>query len=206
MNRKILLLVYLAVLTGITLLLGFTPLGYIKLGLISITIVHIPVLVGAALFGPLFGGFLGLVFGLTSLAQAPIDPIFSLILAESPLLLVTCCIVPRILMGLIAGFIPRFFSKAKKKDISFFVTGTVGSVLNTVLFIGSLLLLLSSQLSTHLSSVLLDQGKSLFAFWLGIGVANGIPEAIALGLVVGAICRALSHSANSLQINKPTKN
>ena len=46
---------------------AFTPFGYIPLGFMNATIIHVPVIIGAIILGPKYGGFLGLVFGITSL-------------------------------------------------------------------------------------------------------------------------------------------
>ena len=58
-----------AVLAAIILLMAFTPLGYLHLGPVSITLLVIPVVIGGMTLGPVRGGFLGAVFGATSLAQ-----------------------------------------------------------------------------------------------------------------------------------------
>jgi len=61
-------MVMTAVMTAIIIIMAFVPfLGYIPLGFMNATIIHIPVIIGAIILGPKSGGFLGLVFGLTSL-------------------------------------------------------------------------------------------------------------------------------------------
>ena len=51
---------------AIIIIMAFTPFGYIPLGFMNATIIHVPVIIGAIILGPKYGGFLGLVFGLTS--------------------------------------------------------------------------------------------------------------------------------------------
>ena len=58
-----------AVLTAIVVLMAFTPLGYLRVGLVSITFLVIPVVIGGIVLGPVRGGFLGAVFGATSFIQ-----------------------------------------------------------------------------------------------------------------------------------------
>lgn len=49
--------------TAIIIIMSVTPLGYIPLGVINATIIHIPVILGALYCGPKRGAFLGFVFG-----------------------------------------------------------------------------------------------------------------------------------------------
>ena len=60
-------LVLAAVFMAIIIIMAFTPFGYIPLGFMNATIIHVPVIIGAIILGPKYGGFLGLVFGITSL-------------------------------------------------------------------------------------------------------------------------------------------
>ena len=61
-------LVLAAVIAAIIVIMAFVPfLGYIPLGFMNATTVHIPVIIGAIILGPKYGAFLGLTFGLTSL-------------------------------------------------------------------------------------------------------------------------------------------
>ncbi len=99
-TRKI---VVTAVLSAVTIVLGLLPFGgYIPFFGISITILAIPVIIGAILEGPIVGAGIGLIFGLTSLYQAatapksPLDPLF-----VNPLL----SVLPRMLdrTGCMAG-------------------------------------------------------------------------------------------------------
>ncbi len=59
-------LVELALLTAVILLLAFTPLGYIRTAGLEITLIVVPVAVGAVTLGPAAGAVLGGVFGITS--------------------------------------------------------------------------------------------------------------------------------------------
>ena len=52
-------LVQLSLLIALEAVLAFTPLGFIMIPPIAITILHIPVIIGAVLMGPAKGGVLG---------------------------------------------------------------------------------------------------------------------------------------------------
>lgn len=66
-NNKTAELVLTALFAAIIIIMAFTPLGYIPLVVINATIIHIPVILGSLFCGPKKGGFLGFIFGLTSL-------------------------------------------------------------------------------------------------------------------------------------------
>ena len=100
-NQKTLRLAQLAILIALEAVLTFTPLGFILVPPISITLMHIPVIVGAVLMGPVDGGILGLSFGVFSMIKAstaaasPADMAFSPFLSGEPVSSIVMCIIPR---------------------------------------------------------------------------------------------------------------
>ena len=52
-------LVLAAVFVAIIIILAFTPFGYIPLGFMNATTIHVPVIIGAIVLGPKYGGFPG---------------------------------------------------------------------------------------------------------------------------------------------------
>lgn len=135
-------MVQLAMFTAIILLLAFTPLGYIKLPLgLAITLIGLPVIIGAITLGPTGGAILGTVFGLTSFAQAfGMDALGTILIAENPIGLFITCMVPRILMGWLTGLIFTGLKKIDKTSfISYAASSLAGSLLNTILFLTSLM-------------------------------------------------------------------
>ena len=63
-------MVELAMMIAIILLMSFTPLGYLRTPGLSITLLTIPVAVGAIILGPKGGAVCGLAFGATSFYMA----------------------------------------------------------------------------------------------------------------------------------------
>lgn len=59
---------------SIIFLMAFTPIGFIQLGVIKATIIHIPVIIGSIVLGPKIGALLGGIFGLTSLINNTVVP------------------------------------------------------------------------------------------------------------------------------------
>ena len=65
-NFKTERLVQTALLVAIILLMAFTPIGYIKTLGLEITLIVVPVTIGAIALGAVGGALLGGVFGVTS--------------------------------------------------------------------------------------------------------------------------------------------
>ena len=97
-------LTLLALFIAIMLVMNFTPLGYITTGLFSITLMTIPVALGAVCTGVTGGAVLGFVFGLTSFLQAfgigyMIDPSAATLFTTKPIAYTITCFIPRIVTG-----------------------------------------------------------------------------------------------------------
>ena len=107
-NKKMRQMVQLAVLTAILLVMAFTPLGYLKLGPLSITFLTLPVAVASVVLGPQAGLIMGAVFGLTSFFQCfGMDEFGVTLLSISFWKTMVMCLVPRLLAGGIPGLIYR---------------------------------------------------------------------------------------------------
>ena len=173
------------------LLMAFTPIGYLHFGVIEITLVMIPVIIGAIVLGPGAGAFLGAMFGLTSFIQCfGMSTFGSALLAIQPLLTFLVCMIPRILMGWFCGLIFKGLirvDRTKSKTASYCVTGLCGALLNTVLFM-TLLLLLFGQ-TDYIQTM--RAGMGLFAFIAAFVGLNGLVEAIACFVVASAVSKAL---------------
>jgi uncharacterized membrane protein len=171
-TRKI---VVTAVLSAVTIVLGLLPFGgYIPFFGISVTILAIPVIIGAILEGPIVGAGIGLMFGLTSLYQAatapksPLDPLF-----VNPLL----SVLPRMLIGPVAWLV---WSALKRwKVIGLLAAGFFGSYANTVFVLGMFGLLFAKD--TRVTEVL---GDNVWKALGGIALASGAPEAGVAAVVV----------------------
>ena len=181
-------MVQTAILSAIIILMAFTPLGYLKLGAISITFLALPVIIGAILLGPLCGAVLGGVFGLTSFAQCfGMDVFGTTLLGINPFFTFIMTMVPRILMGLFVGLIYRALSKIDKtKTWSFVVASLSGAVINTVLFVGALLLFFGT------SEYLRGFGENIPAILSVLITINALIEAAVCMVAGTAITKALS--------------
>jgi uncharacterized membrane protein len=110
-------LAIIGVLGAISTVLGMTPLGFIPVGPTRATIMHIPVIIGAIMEGPVVGGFVGLIFGLFSIFQAITNPTPVSFVFLNPLV----SIVPRVLIGIVSYYVYDFFKKMGNKKTKGFL-------------------------------------------------------------------------------------
>jgi len=195
-SNKVQQIARLAILVAIIFLLAFTPLGYLVIGPIAATTIQMPVIVGAALMGPSSGALLGFFFGLSAIVKVltmpGADPFATMALSHAPLNYLIVCMGSRILMGWLAGLLAAGLKKlpvlqGNRSIVGFGITGFVGSLLNTVFYLGSLWLLCAQTIATYYGVDISGVGNLVMT----TAVAAGIPEAIVSCLVVGAVCKAL---------------
>ena len=134
-----------AMIIAILILMEITNIGYIKTPTgLELTIMQIPVLVGAITMGPNSGALFGGVFGLTSLWQAITGKSFfgATLFGISPFGTIIMCLVPRILMGYFCGLVFKVLHKKFKKGIVPFAAASLsGALLNTLFFMAALILI-----------------------------------------------------------------
>jgi len=186
-----------ALMAAVIVLLANTPLGMIQLPIIKATTIHIPVIIGAILLGPMAGTILGGVFGICSLISNTMTPTL-LSFAFSPFLTTTglggsvkaiwISVGCRMLIGLVAGWLWILFQRLKWNNlIALPVTGFLGSLTNTVTVMGSIYLLFSKQYAVA-------REVDMSAVW-GLIIATvtsaGVPEAIAAAILVTVLGKVL---------------
>lgn len=190
-------MVSVGLMAAIVIVLANTPLGMIQLPVIKATTVHIPVIIGAILYGPTAGAILGAVFGVCSLISNTMAPTL-LSFAFSPFMSTTGIVGAikaiwvsvgcRILIGLAAGWLWRLFKKIKLNQIvALSVTGFVGSMVNTVAVMGSIYLLFAQQYAEAKDVAV----TAVWGFVIGTVTASGIPEAIAAAVIVAVVGKVL---------------
>lgn len=202
-NKNILVMSELGILVAILLLMAFTPVGYLRLGTMTITFLTIPVIVGAIVLGPWAGAFLGLVFGLTSFYQCfGMDPMGTALMSISPLRTFLFTVVPRLLMGLCVGLIFKLFPK--RNAAAYTVTSFFGPFLNTVLFMTVLIACFwhTDVIQGWAASIPGASNVFLFAV-LSVGV-NFIVEAIVCTIVGAAVSKAVDRYLNKPPVSNRT--
>lgn len=143
----------LALLTAIVAVLQVVA-SFIKFGPFTITLALAPILIGAALYGPKAGAYLGGVFGLVVLIACILgwDPGGSTLWNANPFLTACICLVKGIAAGAAAGAVYRAIvggSRAHGRMMTgSIVAGVVSPLVNTGLFVLALTLLFHDILVT----------------------------------------------------------
>lgn len=187
-------LVVLAMLSGILLILSFTPLGYLNIGPLAISLNMIPVAIGAVALGPAGGAFLGGVFGITSCLQCVgiggTSAMGVLLFEISPVLTIIQRLIPRILAGWLAGWVYLGTKKLAGRTLAGFLTGLSAALLNTVLFMLALVFLFGS--TEYLQSLI--GGKNILVFICTFVGINALVEMLSATVIVGTVCKILEKS------------
>ena len=183
-------LVLLGLMTAILLLMAYTPLGYLNIGPLAITFNVIPVAVAAITLGPV-GGAIGSVFGLTSFLQCigvgGTSAMGAVLFGINPVLAFIQRFVPRMIDGLLLGYIFRGMRKVSNTPTACFVTGFCSAFLNTALFMSLLVLLFGN---TEYMQTLMG-GKNVIAFICGFVGINAVCEMVSSTIITGAVGLAL---------------
>lgn len=184
-------MVLLAMLSAILLVLSYTPLGYLNIGPLAISLNMIPVAIAAIAAGPAGGAFLGAVFGVTSCLQCVgiggTSQMGMILFEISPFLTILQRFATRVLAGFLTGVIYKALKKTPVRSFAGFITGFCAALLNTVLFMSALVLLFGS--TEYLQGLM--AGKNVLLFVCSFVGINAVVEMFAATLIVGAVCKAL---------------
>ena len=169
------------ILAALIWIMALTPMGYVPFFGVDITLLCIPVIVGTCALGLQYGLFLGFMFALTSLFIALMGGSAGgllLPLLNAPLSLYPTIFIPRLLIPVFAWLVYKSTSKWNT-ILSHGLSAMVGSLVNTVFFLGMVYVLSKGLLteSFHMSNyeLLVALGK--------VAVMNGMLEAVAAVLV-----------------------
>ena len=124
-------------LSAITIFLGLTGYGFIPLVIMNATILHIPTIIGSLTAGRKVGMIVGFMFGIFSFIRSLQAPSALLLFAVQYNVVADAfiCIVPRILIGVIAFELYRHLKIREVWRIA--VTAVLTTVCHTILFLGS---------------------------------------------------------------------
>ena len=187
----------LGLLTGVLLLMSVTPLGYFHTFGLDISLMMVPVAIGAMLMGPKAGAWLGLIFGATSFYQAVTgSSAFSTMLFNiNPTYSFLLFIPTRVLMGFLTGVIFKAAQKVdKKKTVCYFVGGFFAAFLNTLFFMGVLLICYwNTEFIQGINETLGGLNPLMFVVaFVGVNGALEMPSSCIVGGIVSkAVNRAL---------------
>lgn len=202
-------LTLLALFSAIIVVMANLPfLGYIPLGFMNATTIHIPVIIGACLLGPKSGAVLGGVFGLTSLINNTLKPlvtsfVFTPFYSLDPrfsggLRSLVICFVPRILIGVVAGLLFQWLKGRTAPLLTCGIAGFLGSMTNTVLVMGGIYLLYGASYAEAKNLGF----EALFGVIMGVVGVNGVPEALLAAFLTAVICPPLYRLLHGRKLGK----
>ena len=172
----------IALLSAILIVMAFTPLGYLPIGPIKVTFLCIPVVIAAISCGVKGGAMLGFVFGMTSLVQCfGMDVFGTTLMNINPFFMTAVCLVPRVLVGVAAALAFRVV----KGELSTFAASLAGTLTNTVLFLGMMVLLFGS------SDYLKQFGSNAWEIIVAMAGVNALVEAAVCTILGGIIGKAV---------------
>ncbi len=187
-KKKILTLTENAMLAAIVVLMAFTPIGYLQLGLVKMTFIMIPVAVGAITLGEKSGAFLGLVFGITSFVQCfGLDIFGTTLMSINPIYTFIMCLIPRVLMGYLCGLVYKALARFKK-GVAVVVASLSAPIFNTVFFMALLMLFFGN--SDYIMSMRAGT-ENLWAFLVAFVGLNGVMEVVSTVLIAPPVALAV---------------
>lgn len=201
-EKKVMDMSLTGIFTAIIITMSVVPfLGYIPLGFMNATIIHVPVIVGALLLGPRYGAFLGFVFGMTSLIKATLTPsvtsfVFSPFITiggySGNMWSVVIAIVPRVLIGVVAYYVYGWVMKIARgkkggQTVALWLAGISGAMTNTLLVMNGIYIFFGKSYVAASNKVV----ERVYDAILAIIVGFGVPEAIVAGILTTAIVKVL---------------
>lgn len=183
----------LALFIAIQLAMQITGISFIPVGPLNMSFQTVPVAIGAMLLGPAAGALLGCVFGLCSLWTAVTggSVMTNTFFMISPLHTILLCVGTRTLMGFLVGLIYKSLKKADpKRRFSCFVGGISAPLLNTLFFMGYIVLFFYQ--TTYIQEKVAVMGAAnALVFVLNMVGLQGLLEAAAGCIIGGGVTRAL---------------
>lgn len=164
-KQSVLRLVQLGLLSGLIILLQ-TVFVITLPGSLTLSLVLVPIVVGAVLYGAQAGALLGGVFGVlvsVMAVQGQLGTLTNMMVAYNPVLTVAICMLKGIAAGWLAGLVNGAFKK--RPLIGVFAAAAVAPLANTGIFVAGML--------TVFRGVMLD-----FADGLGMGGVGAVYFAI----------------------------
>ena len=174
-NAKIKRMVGVALLMAMVIVLQFVgsmipPIG----GTVSISLVLIPIIIGAAVYGPGAGAILGMTFAVVTLINCitGADPGGAMVFQANPAMCVLVVVAKSILCGLASGWVYALISK-KNAYVGMLCAAIICPVVNTGVFVTCMLLFFKPVLSAWAG------GTDVITYVLtGLVLCNFVPEMI----------------------------
>ncbi len=188
-------LAQIALLIAIQIVMRLIGLGRVPIGPLNMSFLTLPIAIGAMLLGPLTGGILGGVFGLFSLwdAISGAGGMTSFFFQNSPVSTIILCVGMRILMGVCCGLVFKLCAKLDRdeKTWSYFVGALSAPLLNTIFFMGYIILMFYNTEAVQ-SSVAAKGALNPIAWVVALVGVQGLIEAVTVAVLGGILAKVLS--------------
>ena len=175
-KQRVLYLVQMALLTAIIMALHFSGTAIPAFGT-KISLVLIPIAMGAMLLGPTAGAILGFIYGATvfvSLGVLHMDPFTGFLFDSNPIMTFLICTVKTTAAGLVGGIVYRALCK-KNALLAVFVAAALVPTVNTGVFVLGCFLIYNT-----ISQVAASNGYS--AVYFVLIVCAGVNYALELAI------------------------
>lgn len=190
-------MVLLALFGCIEIVLMLTPLGYIPIGPVRATTLHIPVILAGVLMGPKAGSAIGLIFGISSVIVNTLtptvtsfvfSPFYSVGEFHGGLASLIIAIGPRVLLSWLAGVLFTLLMKTTKKiNVSLILAALISTLTHTALVMLGIYVFFGSAYAAVKGVAL----SGLAELLLGVVMTNGLLEMAIGAVIVLAVGRAL---------------
>ena len=193
-NKKTTNMVIFSMLLAIEVVMSFTPLGFLRIGLLSVTMLHIPVIICAMALGKKYGAALGFVMGFCSFYNATFSPtitsfcftpFFSMGGVEGNWTSLLIAFIPRIALGYGAGAIYERL-KSKNGRTAAALSGLSGALINTIGVLGGIWIFFKEPYEAVL-------GNTIVALLMTTVGVNSIAEAVVGVIAAMAVHPVLKH-------------
>ena len=193
-NKKTTNMVIFSMLLAIEVVMSFTPLGFLRIGLLSVTMLHIPVIICAMALGKKYGAALGFVLGFCSFYNATFSPtitsfcftpFFSMGGVEGNWTSLLIAFIPRIALGYGAGAIYERL-KSKNGRTAAALSGLSGALINTIGVLGGIWIFFKEPYEAVL-------GNTIVALLMTTVGVNSIAEAVVGVIAAMAVHTVLKH-------------
>lgn len=173
----------IGMLSAISIVLGATGYGFIPTPLAKATILHIPVIIGAILEGPVVGAMIGLIFGVFSLIQNYVAPTSALFFAfQNPLV----SVLPRVLIGITSYYTYKYML-GRNQAIKVGAGTVIGTLTNTF----GVLTMINLIYAAHAATILKATPATITKVIYGLALTNGIPEVIVAVIITVPVVLAV---------------
>lgn len=182
-KKKLQFMTITSLLAALVVLLGVTPIGFVNVGVIYITFLCVPVIVGTLAMGLKCGLILGACMGFVSFYTALRAPsaLVAPIMQSGIFYLIVLCFAPRFMVPLVTYGVHKALGRCDQKA-ALPIASALGSLTNTALYLG-MLIALYRLIGIENDALLTTVGT--------IVLTAGLPEAGAAALIATPIVMAL---------------